>query len=206
MEGQPASVLANQRVVALAAELDARPMRGIESVVPGISSLLVRFDPLTLSAAGVSDLLERLLADAELDIVEQGPVITIPVQYGGAAGPDLEAVAAHTGLSPREIVAAHCREDYRVLVIGFAPGFPYIGPLPPVLTVPRHATPRPAVPAGSVALAAGMTGIYPSRLPGGWQVIGRTALQLFDPYAARPALLAAGDLVRFEPLAGGVMP
>ncbi len=93
-----------------------------------------------------------------------------------------------------------------MLVIGFAPGFPYIGPLQPVLTVPRLPTPRAAVPAGSVALAAGLTGIYPTRLPGGWQVVGRTPLRLFEPHAPRPALLAPGDRVRFEPLPEGVVP
>lgn len=206
LEGQPVSLLTNRSVVALAAALEATTTPGIYSLVPGISSLLVRFDPLTISAAGVEELLDGLLRDLELGSEAQGLVVTIPVHYGGTAGPDLEAVAAHTGLSPREIVALHCGAVYRVLVIGFAPGFPYIGPLPPELTVPRHATPRPTVPAGSVAVAAGLTGIYPTRLPGGWQIIGRTTLQLFDPYAQRPAILAAGDRVRFEPLAQGIVP
>ncbi len=204
--GQPATLLTNRSVVALATALDTTPIPGIHSAVPGISSLLVRFDPLAISGARVAEILERLLERLDVSVEEAGPVVTIPVRYGGEAGPDLEAVAAHTGLSPREVVSAHCAEVYRVLVLGFAPGFPYIGPVPPVITVPRLATPRPAVPAGSVALAAGLTGIYPARLPGGWQVLGRTTLLLFDPYAPRPALLAPGDRVRFEPLPGGVVP
>lgn len=206
LEGQPATLLSNRTVVALAAALEATATNGIQSLVPGISSLLVRFDPLTISAATVAELLQGLISDLEFGHAADDGVVTIPVHYGGEAGPDLSAVAAHTGLSPREIVALHCGTTYHVLVIGFAPGFPYIGPLPPALAVPRRVEPRAAVPAGSVALAAGLTGIYPARLPGGWQVIGRTALRLFDPHAPRPALLAAGDRVRFEPLAEGVMP
>ena len=205
-EGQPATLLTNRTVVALATALETTPIPGIHSAVPGISSLLVHFDPLAISGAGVAKLLDRLLERLDLSMEAEGPVVAIPVRYGGEAGPDLQAVAAQTGLSPREVVAAHCAEVYRVLVIGFAPGFPYIGPLQPVLTVPRLPTPRPAVPAGSVALAAGLTGIYPARLPGGWQVLGHTPLRLFDPHALRPALLAPGDRVRFEPLPGGVVP
>ncbi len=205
-EGRPASLLTNRSVVALASALESTPVPGMHSAVPGISSLLVRFDPLATSGARVAEILVRLLERLDLSAEEEGPVVTIPVRYGGAAGPDLQAVAAQTGLSPREVVAAHCAEVYGVLVIGFAPGFPYIGPLQPVLTVPRLPTPRAAVPAGSVALAAGLTGIYPTRLPGGWQVVGRTPLRLFEPHAPRPALLAPGDRVRFEPLPEGVVP
>jgi inhibitor of KinA len=146
-----------------------------------------------------------------LDDLEPAPaiparVIDVPVTYGGAAGPDLDKVATALGLAPAELVAIHTAEVYRVMMIGFTPGFPYIGPLPDRLQVPRLTTPRAAVPAGSVAIAAGLTGIYPARLPGGWHLIGRTDLLLFDPAATPPATLEPGDGVRFVPLPTGVLP
>ena len=125
------------------------------------------------------------------------------MRYGGEDGPDLDEVAVRLGLAPREVVAIHCEAIHRVLMIGFAPGYPYLGGLPPQLHLPRRATPRKAVPAGSVAIAAGMTGIYPARLPGGWHLIGRTEQRLFDPQAERPCLLEPGDDVRFVALPAG---
>jgi inhibitor of KinA len=124
-------------------------------------------------------------------------VIEIAVRYGGADGPDLLDVALQLDLTPDQVVALHTGQPYRVVMLGFAPGFPYIGPLPAALMLPRRATPRTAVPAGSVAIAAGMTGVYPQRLPGGWHLIGRTYAVLFDPHRSPPSLLQAGDQVQF---------
>lgn len=206
IEGAPASPLANRYALALAERLDALAIPGVEIAVPAISSLLLTFDPLLRSWDELRELAARLLAAVEPAAELPARVVTIPVRYGGEHGPDLAEVAAALGLRESEVVALHCAQVHRVMMVGFAPGFPYIGPLPSALELPRRATPRTAVPAGSVAIAAGLTGIYPARLPGGWHLIGRTELRMFDPAAEPPALLAAGDGVRFVPLAGGVQP
>jgi KipI family sensor histidine kinase inhibitor len=127
-----------------------------------------------------------------------GRVRTIPVAYGGTDGPDLADVAALSGLPEEEVIALHLATELRVLFLGFAPGFAYLGDLPEALRVPRLATPRTRTRAGSVAIAGPMSGIYPADLPGGWRVIGRTAITLFDPERDPPAFLAPGDSVRFE--------
>ena len=124
-------------------------------------------------------------------------MITISVEYGGIAGPDLDAVAEATGLRPYEVIGLHTSTTFPVEMIGFMPGFPYIGGLPAVLHLPRRSVPRVVVPAGSVAIANGRTGIYPTAAPGGWHLIGRTSTQLFDPQREPPALLAPGDYVQF---------
>lgn len=203
---KPDTPASNPYITALYRRLTELQPPGLTALVPGISSLLVRFDPLQTAAGTLERTLKPLLAGLEPHRSGQQRVIIIPVRYGGVDGPDLEAVAALCGVAPAEIVADHCSKVYPVLMLGFAPGFPYIGPVSELLSVPRRATPRSAVPAGSVALAAGLTGIYPARLPGGWHIIGRTALQLFDPSADPPTLLAAGDGVRFEALADGAQP
>lgn len=187
---------ANRAALAVAAALEAAPPPGFIAATPAIASLLVCFDPLLTSHAAIMAGIGALLEDPP-PLREQGRLVTIPVTYGGEAGPDLDDVAALLGTTPAEVIAAHTARPFRVMMIGFAPGFPYIGPLPARLRVPRRATPRAAVPAGSVALAAGLTGIYPARLPGGWHVIGRTTLRLFNAAAEPPALLGPGDLVQF---------
>jgi KipI family sensor histidine kinase inhibitor len=127
-----------------------------------------------------------------------GRVIEIPTRYGGEYGPDLEFVAKHNGLTPDEVVRIHTSQSLRVFMLGFSPGFPYIGPLAPEIAAPRLATPRTLVPAGSVGIAGRQTGIYPSESPGGWRLIGRTDLKLFAPAKDPPALLRPGDYVRFR--------
>jgi KipI family sensor histidine kinase inhibitor len=124
----------------------------------------------------------------------------IPVLYGGTYGPDLEGVARHLQISPEEVVRLHCSKPYFIYMIGFMPGFPYMGELPDTLITPRLKTPRLSVPAGSVAIAQKQTGIYPMESPGGWQIIGRTPIKLFDPEKDPPALLQMGDLVQFYPI------
>ena len=126
--------------------------------------------------------------------------IDIPVRYGGDDGPDLEAVARHACLDPEEVVRRHTGATYRVAMLGFAPGFPYLLGLDPALELPRRSEPRLRVPAGSVAIGGAQTGIYPRELPGGWHLIGCTPLHLFEPEREPPCLLAPGDEVRFRPL------
>ncbi len=189
---------ANQVALDMASALEASPPLWLRAVVPAIASLLVCFDPFAVSHAGVEAHL-RALGGAGGRPAEPGAgrVVRVPVRYGGADGPDLEGAAWTLGISPDELVDLHCAGPYRVMMIGFAPGYPYIGPLPEALRIPRRATPRSAVPPGSVAIAAGLSGIYPARLPGGWHLIGRTAMRLFDPQASPPAALAPGDMVQF---------
>lgn len=190
---------ANRAALAAAAALEADPPPGFVAAVPAIASLLVCLDPLRGDPAALEPRLRALLA-APPPAAAAGRLVELPARFGGEHGPDLEDAAATLGLAPDDLVARLCAAPRRVMMIGFAPGYPYIGPLPPELHLPRRATPRAAVPAGSVAIAAGLAGVYPARLPGGWHLIGRTAARLFDPAASPPALLAPGDLVRFVPL------
>lgn len=188
--------VANQHAVALAQHLAA--VDGI-SVTLGINSVLIRVDPLGHTQEEAMRMLREASASIELhdDDDTETRIIDVPARYGGDAGPDLADAAHALGMTAQEVVALHTAQPWRVLMIGFAPGFPYIGPLLPALHLPRRSTPRPSVPAGSVAIAAGLTGIYPARLPGGWHLIGRTDVELFNAQRASPALLQAGDFVRF---------
>jgi KipI family sensor histidine kinase inhibitor len=168
---------------------------------PGDGSLLVRFDPDRLDPEAVAAHVGELL-DRKDDRPEPPPRrVTIPVRYGGEAGPDLEDVARLTGLTPGEVIARHAAATYEVRFLGFTPGFAYLGPLDPSLVCPRLDRPRRSVPAGSVAIAADQTAVYPASTPGGWRLLGRTESVLFDPARDPMSLLALGDLVRFEPLA-----
>jgi KipI family sensor histidine kinase inhibitor len=204
VEARPADPQANLAVQALARALDGLGSPGIASVVPAVHTLLIGFDPLLLDGGTLERQVRRLIAGLDLADAAARRVIEIAVRYGGEDGPDLNEVAERLGMAPREVVAAHCEASHRVLMIGFAPGYPYLSGLPQQLHLPRRATPRKAVPAGSVAIAVGMTGIYPARLPGGWHLIGRTEQRLFDPTVERPCLLEPGDGVRFVAMPGGV--
>ena len=188
-----------ERAQGLAAALRDDPIAGVTAVVPGLESLLVELDPLAGDADSVREALrQRVVMPAPP--VTTGRLRTIPVVYGGEMGPDLLDVAALTGLSVAEVVARHAAAELRVHFDGFAPGFAYLGELPSELQVPRLDTPRTRTPAGSVAIAGAMSGIYPAALPGGWRVIGRTPVLLFDPRRDPPAYLLPGDRVRFDPI------
>ena len=193
-------------VLALAERVKDVPLHGIRAVVPGIGSLLVHFDPRQTAHAAIEQSIQALLQKLPLPTTRPVRIVEIGVRYGGVAGPDLDDVAATLGIAQRDVVALHIAPIYRVLIVGFAPGFPYLGPLPTALHLPRRSTPRTAVPAGSVAIAADYAGIYPARLPGGWHLLGRTETLLFDPQRESPALLRPGDGVKFVPLADGVQP
>jgi KipI family sensor histidine kinase inhibitor len=161
-----------------------------------MNNLSLLFDPTRIDAAELE--MQVLSAWPQLAAASiQGRQIEIPVVYGGEAGPDLADVAVHTGLSPAEVVRRHSGGDYVVYLLGFLPGFAFMGGLPPELATPRRAEPRTAVPARSVGIGGEQTGIYPLVSPGGWQLIGRTSVELFDPNAAEPTLLRPGDHVRF---------
>jgi KipI family sensor histidine kinase inhibitor len=195
----PATLDVQRRVWAVAAL--ARDWPPVREVVPGMNNLTITFDPLFTDA----DALAAQLADAWRDADDAGIAgrdIEIPVQYGGEAGPDLDAVAEHAGLTAREVIERHSAAEYVVFFLGFQPGFAYMGGLDAALHTPRRKEPRVAVPAGSVGIGGEQTGIYPTASPGGWQLIGRTQLALFDPSRKPPTLLLPGDRVRFT-IAGG---
>ncbi|MGE0863506.1 MAG: 5-oxoprolinase subunit PxpB [Vicinamibacterales bacterium] len=195
--------IVNERAIALAARLRARGARGIRDVAPGYCTVGVHFDPLQTDLAALEGAIAgEAAAVAAIGELPARQPIEIPVSYGGADGPDLEAVASRAGCSPAEVIDRHAARTYRVYMLGFVPGFAYMGRVDATIAAPRHRVPRERVPAGSVGIAGEQTGVYPVASPGGWQLIGRTATVMFDPYRAEPSLLAPGDLVRFVPMAG----
>jgi KipI family sensor histidine kinase inhibitor len=190
----PATLVQQQRIWALATQAQRWP--GVGEVLPGMNNLTLTFDP---TAVDLDALTAQVLAawpKLSASAIE-GRLVEIPVAYGGEDGPDLGDVAAHTGLTPAEVVRRHSAGEYVVYLLGFLPGFAFMGGLAPELATPRRAEPRTAVPARSVGIGGEQTGIYPLVSPGGWQLIGRTSLEMFDPTAESPTLLRPGDRVRF---------
>jgi KipI family sensor histidine kinase inhibitor len=186
------------RVLELAGWIRDQQWAGVCDVVPAPASVAVHF--WSESASDVEGLLAPYLSRPGALPRPSGPIIEIAVSYGGADGPDLAAVAEALKLEPAEVVRRHCAVTYHVFMLGFLPGFPYLGPVDPSIQVPRLAVPRTRVPAGSVGLAGPQTGIYPRESPGGWQIIGRTAETLFEVGRKPPSRLSPGDRVRFVPL------
>ena len=194
----------NAHCVAVAEALRRRRVRGVRDVVEAFATVTVHFDPLACDGEEIAGVLRRLVADAAAtarrDADRPREAIRLPVRYGGARGPDLAAVARFARCSEEEVIERHCRAAYRVYMLGFQPGFAYLGAVDPRIAAPRRDAPRVHVPAGSVGIAARQTGVYPVASPGGWQLIGQTPVRIFDMARSDPFLLAAGDLVRFEPI------
>ncbi|MFO0707729.1 MAG: 5-oxoprolinase subunit PxpB [Nitrospira sp.] len=190
----------NARVIALAQAIARQRWDGVLDVVPTYRSVTVHVDPLVLDIEVFSEQLRGLALSLPHQIAANGRLRRIPVLYGGEWGPDLDALADYAQVSPHEVIRLHSAQIYRVYMLGFIPGFPYLGIVPLPLAMPRLATPRVLVPAGSVGIAGAQTGIYPTATPGGWRLIGRTPLSLYRPRHAEPFRLRAGDAVRFEPI------
>lgn len=191
---------ANDRAIALAASLRADAIAGVLDIVPAMASVAVHFDPDAAGALDIEAVLRDRLALASQPGKlnrEEGAVHEIPVVYGGDAGPDLADVASFGGCSEAEVIERHASRVYRVYMLGFLPGFAYLGPVDASIAAPRRPSPRQRVPAGSVGIAGAQTGVYPQESPGGWQIIGRTDLRMFD--AATGARLQPGGRVRFVP-------
>jgi KipI family sensor histidine kinase inhibitor len=198
----------NAAVHAMAARLRAADAPWLRDLVPSFASLGVFFDP-AIDPASVHARLQAMVeafasgtpvahsAPAAPSRLVEARLVDIPVAYGDGFGPDLESAAAELGLSPQALIERHCAGEYTVAMIGFAPGFPYLSGLDPALALPRLATPRARVAAGSVAIGGAQTGIYPRESPGGWRVLGCTPLALFDPEREPPTALQPGDRVRF---------
>lgn len=196
----------NERIRSIDHALTVQPLEGILESVPGYASLLVFYDPERSNFSRIKTGLISCLERSEGHSAPPPLQITIPVVYGGANGPDLPWLSEFLGLSPSEVVRKHAAATYRVGMMGFTPGFAYLMGLDPDLAAPRRETPRTQVPAGSVGIAGSQTGVYPMVSPGGWQLIGRTDLALYDHNSEQPFLLSPGDEVTFSPQPEGVMP
>jgi inhibitor of KinA len=190
----------NDRVVEFVQRLDRKRVKGIVEVVPTYCSATVYFDPGVVETEMLREQLQTWTAGRPVRTERSHRHVQIPVLYGGEHGPDLEDMCRETGLSSSQIVDLHSSVEYRVYMLGFSPGFPYLGTVPEHIALPRLAEPRTQVPAGSVGIAGAQTGIYPQESPGGWRLIGRTPLRLYDPSRTTPFLLQVGDGVRFVPI------
>jgi len=193
----------HQRVMGLFHTLLTRQDPRVRNLHPGYCSLLIDFDALQLSHDDLATEVEKLARAEAFISHDVANVVTIPVCYDGEFAPDLVAVADHANTSTEEIVRLHSSATYLVYFLGFSPGFAYLGGLPEALHTPRLATPRTVVPPGSIGIAGGQTGIYPIESPGGWRLIGRTPLCMFDPGANPPTRLQPGDPVKFSPIDRG---
>lgn len=195
--GEEIDLAINQRVHALASLVETSSIKGIIETVPAYATLLVHYDPLILSFAQLKNHLR-----AKINLVEEASnrkrkFIEVPVRYEGNYGIDLKSVASHLHLKVEDVIRIHSERTYTIYMMGFTPGFPYMGKLDDAIIMPRLETPRTRVPAGTVAIAGSQTGIYSIDSPGGWQLIGWTPLRLFSPESDTPFLFSPGDEVKF---------
>lgn len=208
--GDQIDLKTHKKVSLLSKYLDNHPFPGMIEYIPAFTTVTVLYDPLRVYQQKESlaespyelvyQKIRHFLANLEDEIEIQAKIVEIPVCYGGDFGPDLWYVAEYNNLTPEEVIKIHSNNDYLVYMIGFAPGFPYLGGMPKQIATPRRPSPRLSIPAGSIGIAGEQTGAYPIETPGGWQLIGRTPLALFCPNALPPSLLQAGDIVKFRPI------
>lgn len=189
----------SERVIALAASLASAPIHGVEETVPTYRALMVLYDPVLVRGAALAEAIRARLDGLDVE-GGAGRRFTIPVAYGGAVGLDLGDLAAMKNMTPEALVALHAATEFRVYMIGFAPGFAYLGGLPDILHTPRLAVPRQRIEAGAIGIGGAQASINSVPGPSGWRYIGRTPVRLFDPARPEPFLLAAGDRVRFRPV------
>ena len=196
----------NRRVHALWHVLQQEPLTGFIESVPAYCTLLVHFDLLLTNYKEVLNWVTKCVSASQDAIPVESRLVEIPTVYGGEDGPDLDFVADYHHISPEDVIRIHTGAVYQVYMLGFTPGFAYLGGMDPAIAAPRLAKPRTCVPAGSVGIAGEQTGVYPLETPGGWRIIGRTPLRLFDLLAEPPVCLAPGDEVRFIPVLEGEWP
>lgn len=190
-----------EQVSMLNARITAAKIQGVIETVPAFASLMICFDPITTDHDAIAEAIRKIASEKLMQTQkESGNLVEIPVCYGGAYGPDLEFVAKHAGMTPQEVISLHSAREYRIYMLGFLPGFPYLGGLDERLFTPRLASPRTVIPAGSVGIGGEQTGIYPIASPGGWQLIGRTPLKLYNPAEGSRLPYKAGDRIRFVPV------
>ena len=188
----------NQKIRTLYSGIAARSIRGLIDLVPSYRSLMVVFNPLVISLDSLKSQLNEIWNSLDEAQLPEPRTVEMPVVYGGEYGPDLEWIADYHHISPQEVIRLHTQPVYQVYMIGFMPGYPYLGEVPDKIVTPRRKTPRTHVPAGSVGIAQRQTGIYPVASPGGWQIIGRTPVRLFNPREEPPCLIEMGDYVKFS--------
>jgi len=198
--GDQISPSINEKVRELFLKLDRRPLEGVVELVPSYRSLMVVYDPLRKGLDRLQEEILDLYQATDPSLVPEPKTLHVPVVYGGEYGPDLEWVADFHKMSAEQVIGLHTGTTYRVYMVGFTPGYPYLGELPEALATPRRETPRTAVPQGSVAIAQRQTGIYPVQSPGGWHILGWTPCKLFDANQWPPTPLEMGDLVKFFPI------
>lgn len=198
--GQEISPEINARITAFVHLLKAQHIEGVQDLIPAFTSLLINYDPRVVNYKSLTKRLQKLL---KLDVNEEASafrVFEIPVCYGGEYGPDIENIAKNAGLSEEEVIKIHSSKDYLIYMLGFLPGFSYLGGLDERIHTPRLANPRIKIPAGSVGIGGSQTGIYPLDSPGGWQLLGLTPVKTYDPERENPILFEAGDYIRFVPV------
>jgi inhibitor of KinA len=190
----------NRKVRELFFRLDREAIKGIKELVPSYRSIMVVYDPLLIPLPSLQQTVIRLHKEEAGPPLPEPKTLEVPVVYGGRFGPDLAWVASFHSIPPEEVIRCHTQPLYQVYMIGFTPGFPYLGEVPVAIETPRRETPRTAVPRGSVAIAQKQSGIYPVQSPGGWHILGWTPLKLFDAGKWPPTPLEIGDLVKFFPI------
>lgn len=195
--GNEISEAINRRIRAFGLALEAAAIPGVTELVPTYRSMMIHYDPEVIGYEALKARLTAVLGGLDQVALPPSQVLEIPVLYGGEAGPDLAFVAEHAGLTPEEVIARHTRPEYLIYMLGFTPGFTYLGGMSEEIAAPRLAQPRVRIPAGSVGIAGSQTGVYPIDSPGGWQLIGRTPVRMYDPDRAVPILPKAGQYIKF---------
>ena len=199
--GQVIDPIINRHIRQTIERIKELQLDGIIELVPTYCALLVEYDAMLYSYSEICNIIEPTLEEGMTDTTnELVTVVEVPTVYGGEFGPDLSFVASHNHLSEDEVISIHSGTDYLVYMLGFIPGFTYLGGMDPRIATPRLSSPRTLIPAGSVGIAGEQTGTYPSDSPGGWQIIGRTPVTMYDMSKAQAALLNAGDYVRYVPI------
>ena len=199
--GQVINPKINRQIRQVIEQIKVLQLDGIIELVPTYCALLVQYDAMVYTYSDICKILEPTLQESVMDSAnELVTIVEIPTVYGGEFGPDLGFVASHNHLSEAEVVSIHSGTDYLVYMLGFIPGFTYLGGMDPRIATPRLSSPRTLIPAGSVGIAGEQTGTYPSDSPGGWQIIGRTPVTMYDMSKKQAALLRAGDYVRYVPI------
>lgn len=195
--GNEISVSINKQIRAFTIALEKSSIPGIVELIPTYRSLLVQYNPLEIGYDSLLFRLKGLLAQINQIEIPPSDVLEIPVLYGGDEGPDLAFVAQHNGLTPEEVIKIHTSTEYLIYMLGFTPGFTYLGGMDEKIATPRLETPRVKIPAGSVGIAGAQTGVYPIDSPGGWQLIGLTPVRMYDPTRSEPILPKAGEYIKF---------
>lgn len=198
--GNEISEAVNKKVRNLYLAIHKSQISGIYEMIPTYRSLLIQYNPIEIEVNKLIEILVEIENSLDSIDLPKPRIIEIPTIYGGEFGEDLKFVSEHSGMSENEVIKIHSSVDYRIYMLGFSPGFPYLGGMSEKIETPRLKTPRTKIPAGSVGIAGKQTGIYPMESPGGWQLIGRTPLKLYDPKSETPIILQAGDYIRFVPI------